>query len=309
MKRQGQSIIPAILAVALAVSWIGTVGGAEAVRPTLAVYIIENQPLARDRPPVAETIVKAELIRCGYKLVPSVFAPGSLQTLPRDVGGVWNADRRMSFRQQSRADVLWMATVEYKLSTASRPELIVGTVSVVARAIDIASGESLWFGRVADRSLQGLSLADAGRMTLADVVPAMIADFDRAPRVKAWPSFSQLPQPGPPEDPSVLRDPSRKPYTGVIIDAEHLRVQPSFRSSVYTQKGVPIYGSEGARMSWSENMLKARQQAGPNPLILRAQSSDRGRIILRESDAGKLQRESAILGRKPVTVVVQPPKR
>jgi len=328
MRRHEWTSIVALFLGTLVALWSGTSEAIEAVRPTLVVYIVENQPLTRDRPTIPETIANAELIRRGYKILPSLLVPNLPQMLPRDVRGVWNSDRRMSFQKHFRADVVWMGTVEYKPDKTARVDQVTGTVSVVARAFDTATGESLWFGRDADRPLSGATLAEAGRLALAEILPEVIASFDREPKVRAWVP-SERPQPWPAEIPLATRTPdssqtgrspaltpaptprdrSGEPYTGVIIEADHLRVQPSFRSGIYSQRGSPICGSEGQRVRWSESMPSARQQAGPNPLVLKALSSDRGRIILRDSDARTLQRESAVLSRKPVTVVVQPPKR
>jgi hypothetical protein len=103
--------------------------------------------------------------------------------------------------------------------------------------------------------------------------------------------------------------PSGQPYTGVIIEAEHLPVQPSYRSGIYSPQGSPIYGAETQRMNWSASLPSARQQAGPNPLVLRAESAQGGKIVLRDNDARTLQRARAVLDRTPPTVVVRPPKR
>jgi hypothetical protein len=294
----------------------------EMVRPTLVVYVVENTPLTRDRPTIPDTITNAELLQHGYTILPSLVAPNLAQKSPRDVGGVWNADRRMSVQQHSRADVLWMCTVEYTLDKTSRADSVSGTVSVVARALDANTGESLWYGRVANRPLKGATLAEAGRLALAEIIPALVADFDRAPKIRTWmpPERPQTLPPGatpgtrtpfgPTMTPAPTPGSSGQPYSGVVIVADHLPVQPSFRSGIYSPQGAaPIYGAEKQRMSWSESMASARQQAGPNPLVLRAQSSQGGKIVLRENDARVLQREKAVLERRPPTVVVRPPKR
>ena len=319
MKRHYERRIATVLAVASVALWPQHAPAVEMVRPSLVVYVIENKPLTADRLTIPETIVNAELLRRGYRIVPSLFTPDVARTIAPNVKGVWNADRRMSFQQHFRADLLWMSTVEYTLDSTSRPDSVSGKVSVMARALNTATGESLWFGRVSDRPLKGATPADAARLALAEIIPALVADFDRAPKVRAW-----TPPEPPPASPSALTpgarlpgmtaaptpvSPSGSPYTGVIIDARDLPVQPNYRTGIYTPQGTPLYSPERQRLNWSDSLPSARQQAGPNPLVIRPQSGQGGRIILRENDARTLQGEKSLRERKPPTVIVRPPKR
>jgi len=314
----------AILAVAVGLCQARVASAVEAVRPTLVVYATENQAVTRDRPTIGESIVIPQLGKRGYEVLPSLRVPNMNQLCPRDVRGVWKTDRRMSFRKHFRADMLWMASVEYNLHKKVRSRFAGGTVSVVARAFSADTGESLWFGRVANHPLQGTALATSAHQALSEILPKMVADFDRAPavrRVSAQVSVRQ-PQPWPAHIPRVTRPsgqdatvrslqqaPGRSalPYTGVIVQADHLRMQPSFRTEIHTQRGRPIYVPKRDRMTWADNVANARLQAGPHPLVLKALRTEGNHIVLRDSDIRSLKRERHLLERKPPTIVVRPP--
>lgn len=315
-KHNGLRVLVSLLASAL-VSQPRMASAIEPVRPSIVVYVVENKPLKEDRPNIGESIVSSELAKRGYQVYLSLNLPNLAQIIPRDVRGVWNTDRRMSFRQHSRADVLWMATVEYNLGKTQSMSRTTETVTVVARALDVSTGESLWFGRVADYKIQGATLPEAARQALSEILPSMVAAFDNDPKVRTWVP-AERPKPAPPgvvitPGPPVLSgsparlSPSPR-YTGVVIDAQHLDVHPSFRCGIYSPEGKPIYGPGGYRMIWVDSPSSARRQAGPSPLHLKAVKTDGDRIFLGENDTRALLRERALLDRRRVVVVVQPPK-
>lgn len=324
-ERVGIATIVTFVALVLA-SWPSTAGAIEAVRPTIAVYIVENQPLTTSRSSFPEAVVNADLARLGYKVLPALRVSSLDQMLPRDVGSVWNADRRMTFRKTVQADVLWMGTVEYKAGTTANGQEVTGTVTIVARAFDTATGESLWYAQVKDYPVKGILTPESARLALAETLPSLIGSFDREPKVREWappvPRALPLTPPGlTPGVPIIGRTPpivpgrrgspeaAQQPYTGIIIDAEHLPVLPSYRSGVYSDSGRPLVPLDSRRMGWAESASSARQQVGSNPLRIRAFSTDGNRIILGENDARRLQQERALVERGRMTILVQPPRR
>jgi len=322
-RHNGLTVLVVLLASALAIQ-PRSANAIEPVRPSIVAYVIENTPLKAERPSLAESVVSSEFVKRGYQVYLTLQIPNLAQLIPRDVRGVWNTDRRLSFRQQFRADVLWMATIAYNLDKTPVAPLITGQVTVVARALDAATGESLWFGRVADYKMQGTSLQEAARRALGEILPSMVAAFDSDPKVRQWtpaerprpasPRGSPLPTtprtaPGAAMAPGSPYSPSPAPtYTGVVINAQHLNVHPSFRCGIYTPDGRPIYSPNAYRMVWVESPSSALRQAGPSPLYLKAVKTDGDRVFLGENDTRALLREKGLLERRRVVIVVQPPK-
>ncbi len=302
----------------------------QSVRPVIFVYIAENMSVTQDRPSFADSIVITELSRRGYKTVSPAKMSNLAELLPRDVASVWNADKRAALYNLTRADLLWLATVSYEPDSENNGAAVTGKAAFSARAIGLATGETLWSMQVKASPFLGATLQGATRQALAEVLPRMVENFDRDPKVKSWtpaatprtilptlPLMSRTPSGLPPgATPPPLRpglspesESARQPYTGVIIDAEHLPVVPSYRSGVYSEKGQPIIRPESSRMTWAESAAAARQQAGPNPLRIRAYSASPNGIVLRESDARRLQQEKGVLERGRTTIIVQPPRR
>jgi len=302
-----------------------------ASRVPLVLYVVEKPQLTSKRPTLGESALISELSRRGYSVIPSFNLRDMAALCPPDVKGVWNADRRRLFRKRFQADLLWMAIVEYRLDFApDTGRLSGGTVSVRARALSAATGATLWYGRLkTPQKIFGPSLQDAARDALAGIFRTMVADFDKTYRKRhpPGPTFPSAVRAFPPtaatapgrEKGTVRRTPPyrigaessrgpRGPYTGIIIDAEHLGVRPSFRTGIYSERGNPVLLPRDRRMIWADSVESARRRAGSSPLILRAYSTDGNRILLNEKDAGKLRREKYLLERAPVTIVVRPPR-
>lgn len=316
------------LAAATVLSSPVEAGAIEVVKPVFVVYVIENQPLTKTRPTIGESILIQALVKQGYGVVPSLRGPDLATICPRNVRGVWNADRRVSFRQHyGVADLLWMAQVEYKLDTPVRRGRIGGgTVSVVARVYATDTGKSLWYGRVADRPLRSSLLADAADKALREVFPAMVAEFQRDPAVRDWVP-SERPRPWPRDIPLITSTPGltsrgssnaisaakrrQAPpvglHTGVVVEADHLTIRPSYRTGLYSLRGNPVFVPNGRRVLWADSVGSARTKAGSRPLLLKAYKSEGNRIVLRDNDVKRLQREAQLLERGNVTVVVRTP--
>lgn len=306
-------------------------GRAEAIeipRPTLVVYITENPRLTKRYPGLAERVAVPELRENGYRILSPMTVRNLPALCPLDVRGVWNADRMAEFRKYFNADVLWMASVEYTVVKAYGTYPVGGTVSVVATAFSADTGKPLWFDKVEGHELKGATPEEAAREALAEIIPAMVKRFDSEPRIRQWvpserprtwpPDVRMITPPPPttgtatqesprPEAMSSVEPPNGQ-YTGVIVDADHLRIMPSYRTRLYSERGHPIVLPEGIRMGWADRSELARLQAGPRPLRLRALRSDGRRIILRERDARTLGAQRELLNRGRVTVVVRPPR-
>ncbi|MBM3334171.1 hypothetical protein FJY63_05875 [Candidatus Sumerlaeota bacterium] len=295
----------------------------EAIGPRVAIYVTQNIEIKLAPPEMIETTAGAHLARLGYKVVPLRPREVVAQMCPRDVRGVWEADRCRTFQQHVEADILWMAAIEYKPVGIFAEASTTATISTYACAFDVASGDLLWRGQVKDYPLSGATLASRARNGLEQIMPALVSDFDRAPRVRVWVPASRpsLAQPNLPAvrattstiaiAPGRVQPPeaSQSPYTGVIIETDHIPgFRPSYRTGIYSPEGQQIYRPGPSRMSWADNEEAARQQAGPQPLRIKALRTEGSRIVLPESAARQLQTNKSLLERSPVTVRVRPPK-
>jgi hypothetical protein len=318
--------LAAVIMGAIAAYQPGWSAGIQVIRPDIVVYITENPRLTPRRPNWPEKVVTPELSKHGYKVIPSLLVRDMAALCPRDVRGVWNEDRRRSFLKHfGQADVLWMAHVEYQIDRTAPRGTIRGTLSVVARASRTDDGQSLWYRTIKEHPFEGATLDAAARQALGELMPGLVDEFQRAPAVRQWVP-SRRPDPWPRDVPLITAPPSATgtsgppsaalsdraqpgPYTGVIVEADHLRVYPSYRSGLYSERGRAVYIPRERRLTWADSRTSARRVVGPRPLRLKALRSEGNRIVLRESDVRRLSRESQLMRKGRVTVVVQPPRR
>jgi hypothetical protein len=146
--------IPLVLLIILVGSRPNAARAIDAPRPTLILYITEKPPLTKYRPTLSEKVAIPELAKRGYRILPSFRVRNLPAMCPRDVRGVWNVDRLEEFRKHLNADILWMATVEFKVEKAVGAYPIGGSMSVVACAFSADTGKSLWFRKIESYELK-----------------------------------------------------------------------------------------------------------------------------------------------------------